>query len=80
MRPDFGSGLLQLVFEGNSPELAATIQVLVQGALTQWLGDLIAVEAVEVESRDGALAVAVSYRNRRTQVLGTARLTAGGGA
>ena len=35
MRPDFGSGLLQLVFEPNSPTLAATTQILVQGALQQ---------------------------------------------
>src|SRR5688572_2846201 len=29
MRPDFGSGLMQLVFAPNSPELAATTQFLV---------------------------------------------------
>ncbi len=50
MRPDFGSGLMQLVFAPNSPELAATTQFLVQGALQQWLGDLIALEGVEVEA------------------------------
>ena len=33
---------MQLVFAPNSPELAATTQFLVQGALQQWLGDLIA--------------------------------------
>jgi phage baseplate assembly protein W len=31
MRPEFGSGLMQLVFAPNSPELAATTQFLVQG-------------------------------------------------
>ena len=40
-RPDFGSGLMQLVFAPNSDELAAATQFLVQGALQQWLGDLI---------------------------------------
>ena len=35
MRPDFGSGLLALVFEPNSTALAATTQMLVQGALQQ---------------------------------------------
>ena len=38
-RPDFGSGLLQLVFAPNSDELAGATQFLVQGALQQWLGD-----------------------------------------
>ncbi len=80
MRPDFGSGLLQLVFEGNTPEVAATVQFVVQGALTQWLGDLIAVDAVEVEARDAALFVEVRYVNRRSQRPGTARFSAGGAA
>ena len=68
MRPDFGSGLLQLVFAPNSPELAATTQMLVQGALQQWLGDLIALEGVEVEAIDATLRVTVRYVITRTQV------------
>ena len=43
-RPDFGSGLMQLVFAPNSDELAAATQFSVQGALQQWLGDLIEVQ------------------------------------
>ena len=43
-RPDFGSGLLQLVFAPNSPELAATVQFTTQAALQRWLGDLIEVQ------------------------------------
>ena len=67
MRPDFGSGLQQLLFAGNSPELAATTQMLVQGALQQWLGNLIVVESVDVEAIDSALHVEVSYIVRRSQ-------------
>src|SRR6185312_12834702 len=51
-RPDFGSGLLRLVFAPNSSELAATTQYLVQGSLQQYLGDLIQVDAVDVTSED----------------------------
>ncbi len=65
-RPDFGCGLLQLVFAPNSDELAATLQVLVQGALQQWLGNLIALEAVEVEAVESTLRVTVRYAIRRT--------------
>ena len=61
MRPDFGSGLLALVFEPNSTTLAATTQILVQGALQQHLSHLIAVQAVEVSNDDGALRVDVRY-------------------
>ncbi|GAD64724.1 GPW/gp25 family protein [Aquipseudomonas alcaligenes] len=66
MRPDFGSGLRELVFAPNSPELAATVQFLVQGALQQWLADLIQVEAVEVSAVDARLAVQVQYRILRS--------------
>jgi phage baseplate assembly protein W len=66
MRPDFGCGLAQLVFAPNSPELAATTQFLVQGALQQWLGELIALEAVEIEAIEATLRVSVRYVVRRS--------------
>jgi phage baseplate assembly protein W len=71
-RPDFGSGLLQLVFAPNSDELVATTQFLVQGALQQWLGDLIEVELVDVDREDGQLRVLVQYVIRRSQARQTA--------
>jgi phage baseplate assembly protein W len=66
-RPDFGSGLLQLVFAPNSQELATTLQFTLRAALQQWLGDLIQVEDLSVENEDSTLHVMVSYANRRTQ-------------
>jgi uncharacterized protein len=66
-RPAFGSGLVQLVFETGSNELAATIRFLVQGALQQWLGDLIEVAEVGAESHDSTLQVRVRYTIRKTQ-------------
>lgn len=65
-RPDFGSGLLQLVFEPNSPELAAALQVTARAALERWLGDLIEVRELEARSTDAALRVSVQYLLRRT--------------
>lgn len=64
-RPTFGSGLLQLVFAPNSDVLAAAVEMTVQGALQQWLGDLIQVEALEVTSEDSTLQVQVQYVIRR---------------
>ena len=78
-RPTFGCGLNQLVFAPNSPELAAATQFLAQGALQQWLGDLIVVDSVQVESVDATLRVALSYVVRRTQTQQTAVFTQGGG-
>ena len=66
-RPTFGSGLMQLVFEPMSDELAVTTQYLVQGALQQWLGELIEVQGVQVETDDSRLQVTVEYTIRRTQ-------------
>jgi phage baseplate assembly protein W len=78
-RPDFGSGLLQLVFAPNSDELAAATQFLVQGALTQWLGDLIQVDQVTVQSEDSSLKVTVQYTVRRTREPQVAQFVRGGG-
>ena len=72
MRPDFGSGFMQLVFAPNSAELAATTQFLVQAALQQFLGNLIALEGVEIESYDSTLRVIVRYSIRRTGISQTA--------
>ena len=79
-RPDFGSGLLRLVFAPNSDELAAATQFLVQGALQQWLGDLIEVNDVTVDNSDSSLFVEVNYTVRRTQQRDVARFNRGGEA
>ena len=66
-RPTFGTGLMQLVFAPNSEELATATQFIVQGALQQWLSELIQVQGVRIESDDAALHVTVEYQVRRTQ-------------
>jgi phage baseplate assembly protein W len=74
-RPDFGCGLLQLVFAPNSVELAATLQALVQGALQQWLGTLIRVEEVAADATDATLSVQVRYTVLATQQSRSASFT-----
>jgi phage baseplate assembly protein W len=66
-RPNFGSGLLQMVFEPNSTELAAALQFTLQASLQQLLGDLIQLLAVQVENREGVLQVTVRYVIRGEQ-------------
>jgi hypothetical protein len=65
-RPDFGSGLMQLVFEPNSAELAAALQVTARAALDRWLGDVIEVEELVAASEDSTLRVSLTYVIRRT--------------
>jgi uncharacterized protein len=66
-RPTFGSGVLQLVFAPNGDALAAAAQFTIQGALQLWLGDVVQVEAVEVEADDAAVRITVQYVRTRTQ-------------
>jgi phage baseplate assembly protein W len=74
-RPDFGSGLLQLLFAPNSPELAATVQLTIQAGLQRWLGDVILVQKVEVTSEEATLNVLVQYVVNRTNQTQTVSFT-----
>jgi len=65
-RPDFGCGLLQMVFAPNSPEIAGALQLTVQAALDRWLGDLIEVRELSVDAVDAKLTVDITYALRRT--------------
>ncbi|PTM94782.1 GPW/gp25 family protein [Streptomyces sp. VMFN-G11Ma] len=66
MRPDFGCGLLDLVFAPNSPEIVSTLELSVQASLQRWLSDLIDVVALDVISDDNAVRVHLSYVLRAT--------------
>jgi uncharacterized protein len=66
--PDFGSGLLQLAFAQNSPELAAATQFSVQGALQKWLSGYIRVVSVQAQAEDAVLTVTVAYSLLNTDV------------
>lgn len=66
-RPTFGSGVMQLVFAPASEELATATQFLVQGALQQWLADVIRVEDVAIQIVESTLIVTVVYRLLRTE-------------
>ncbi len=77
-RPNFGTGLMQLVFAPNSSELATAIQFLLQGALQQQLGDLIQVDEIGVESVDATLTVMVRYTVLRTRQSRTEQFERGG--
>jgi phage baseplate assembly protein W len=61
-RPDFGCGLLQLVFMPNSEPLAIATEFTVKAALQRWLGDVIQTERVAVAAEDSTLRVEVAYR------------------
>jgi hypothetical protein len=63
----FGSGLSQAVFAPNGADYAATYQALIQGALQQWLGNLIRVQSLQVTSEDATLQLTLQYVILATQ-------------
>lgn len=63
-RPEFGTPLKSMVFEGLSDTLALTTEQMVHGALIRWLDTVIAVERVSVEVADARLTVTVVYALR----------------
>jgi phage baseplate assembly protein W len=71
-RPDFGSGVRQLVFAPNSPELAATVQFTMQAALQRYLGDVIDLQDLTVTSEESTLHVYVEYVVRANSQTATA--------
>jgi phage baseplate assembly protein W len=73
-RPDFGCGLLDLVFGPNSPEVAAALTVTVSAAVQQWLGDVIALGSIDVSAQDSTLSVSLGYEVLATGVTTTANL------
>lgn len=72
-RPNFGSGLLQMIFAPNSPEVATALQFSLQADLQQWLGDLIEMQSLEVTCVDSSLLINISYLVRRTNEQQTAQ-------
>jgi phage baseplate assembly protein W len=60
-RPDFGCGLLDLVFSPASPEVAAALSITVTAAVQQWLGDVVKIQSVDVTSAASELQVVLSY-------------------
>jgi phage baseplate assembly protein W len=63
-RPDFGCGIRQLIFMGNSDALAGATQFLVQGSLQHWLGDIIKIDGVSVVNENERLTIQVVYTRR----------------
>jgi phage baseplate assembly protein W len=63
-RPEFGCGLLNLVFDPNNEILAAATQFTIGQALTRWLRDEIVVDGVELKADGETLVVEVAYTRR----------------
>jgi uncharacterized protein len=59
--PDFGTRILDLVFDPNSEVLAATTEFMVARALQKFMADEIQIDKVEITADDSTLNVEISY-------------------
>jgi uncharacterized protein len=66
--PEFGCGLMNIVFEGNTEGLASQVKFMITQALNRWLGDIITVEDIVTESKEGELRIEVIYTRKDTLV------------
>ena len=60
-RPRFGCGVQRLVFGAATPEVAAAAEYVVRVNLTEFMGDLIRLDAVKVSAEDATLFIDVLY-------------------
>src|SRR5688500_8873907 len=65
MLPEFGCGLRNLVFQGNSEVLAAATEFTIAKALQTYLAHLVMINAVEVTSEEETLRIEVVYTKNR---------------
>lgn len=65
-QPEFGCGLLNMVFEPNNSVLATTIQFTVSQALTRWLDEEMLVDSVIANSVDEYIVIEVIYTKKDT--------------
>jgi uncharacterized protein len=66
-RPDFGTPLVRMVFEGNAAGLTDVIQFITRAGLQRWLGDVIEVLSLVAQPDDSMLQVSLTYRVRGEQ-------------
>ena len=69
--PQFGCGIRQLLFAPNSTALLSTTRLLIRQSLTEWLGDQIQVQSVDVTPGTGGdfsqIIVQINYLLIETQ-------------
>lgn len=66
-RPDFGCGIRRMVFAPNSDVSANLSQVLINQSLEKWMGMVIELNDVQVNSIEEKLEIKIVYLVRATQ-------------
>ena len=72
--PEFGCGLLNLVFEPNAGILAAAMEFTISQALNRWLSSDITVDGVGVDSDDEFVGAEIVYTKKQDLSRQTVRI------
>lgn len=73
-KPEFGCGLLNLVFEPNDIVLAAATEFTIGQALSRWLKDEIIVNTVDMDAEGEMAVVQIAYTRREDLVRQAVRI------
>jgi phage baseplate assembly protein W len=65
-RPDFGSGILDMLFDANSQALETAAEFLIRSAIQKHLSDILTVAALDLRRDEGLLEITLSYDLRAT--------------
>jgi phage baseplate assembly protein W len=60
-RPRFGCGVQRLVFGAATPEVAAAAEYVIRVNVTEFMGEIIRLDAVKVSAADATLFVDILY-------------------
>ena len=71
MRPEFGAGIKDYVFESNSPVVQAQLETAIRKALTRWEPriDLVTVRAAASADQVSLVLISIDYQIRDTNEL-----------
>ncbi len=65
-RPDFGSGLSELLFDSNNPALETAADFLIRSAIQKHLSDILTVTELTLQRAEGVVEITLSYVLRET--------------
>lgn len=60
-RPEFGSGVYEMLFDSNSDALATAADFLIRSSIQRHLSDLVVIDTLTVQRNEGELKIILSY-------------------
>lgn len=63
-RPEFGSGVRDLLFDVNSDAMVNAAEFMIRSAVQRYLSELVVVDSLAVERDEGELRITLAYTLR----------------